>query len=45
MYGDKMMYPEEYLIPIGVPISRDQARVTIVSFGKIMKVAGCCCRA
>ncbi len=41
MYGDKGEVPEgEYLLPIGVAdIKRKGADVTIVSFGKIMKVA------
>lgn len=41
MYGDKGEVPtEEYLIPIGVAdIKRSGTDVTIVSFGKIMKVA------
>ncbi|MFN7601315.1 MAG: pyruvate dehydrogenase complex E1 component subunit beta [Bacteroidota bacterium] len=41
MYGDKVEVPtEEYLIPIGVAdIKRAGTDVTIVSFGKIMKVA------
>jgi pyruvate dehydrogenase E1 component beta subunit len=41
MYGDKAEVPEEeYLIPIGVAdIKRAGTDVTIVSFGKIMKVA------
>jgi pyruvate dehydrogenase E1 component beta subunit len=41
MYGDKGEVPaEEYLIPIGVAdIKRQGSDVTIVSFGKIMKVA------
>lgn len=41
MYGDKGMVPEgEYLIPIGVAdIKRAGRDVTIVSFGKMMKVA------
>src|ERR1017187_10380878 len=41
MYGDKGMVPEsEYLIPIGVAdIKREGTDVTIVSFGKMMKVA------
>lgn len=41
MYGDKGEVPEEeYLIPIGVAdIKRQGTDVTIVSFGKIMKVA------
>lgn len=41
MYGDKGEIPEgEYLIPIGVAdIKRTGTDVTIVSFGKIMKVA------
>ncbi|MGP8217663.1 MAG: pyruvate dehydrogenase complex E1 component subunit beta [Bacteroidia bacterium] len=41
MYGDKGEIPDgEYLIPIGVAdIKRQGADVTIVSFGKIMKVA------
>jgi pyruvate dehydrogenase E1 component beta subunit len=41
MYGDKGEIPEgEYLIPIGVAdIKRQGDNVTIVSFGKIMKVA------
>ncbi len=41
MYGDKMEVPtEEYIIPIGVAdIKKSGTDVTIVSFGKIMKVA------
>ena len=41
MYGDKGEVPvEEYLIPLGVAdIKRAGTDVTIVSFGKIMKVA------
>lgn len=41
MYGDKMEIPEEeYIIPIGVAaIKKQGSDVTIVSFGKIMKVA------
>lgn len=41
MYGDKGMVPDgEYLIPIGVAdIKRPGRDVTIVSFGKMMKVA------
>lgn len=41
MYGDKMDVPqEEYIIPIGVAdIKKEGTDVTIVSFGKIMKVA------
>jgi pyruvate dehydrogenase E1 component beta subunit len=41
MYGDKGQVPEsEYLIPIGVAdIKKAGTDVTIVSFGKIMKVA------
>ena len=41
MYGDKGEIPEgEYLVPIGVAdIKREGSDVTIVSFGKIMKVA------
>ncbi|SFF94828.1 pyruvate dehydrogenase complex E1 component subunit beta [Pontibacter chinhatensis] len=41
MYGDKGEVPEEeYLIPIGVAdIKREGSDVTIVSFGKMMKVA------
>src|SRR6202789_3643157 len=41
MYGDKGMVPDsEYLIPIGVAdIKREGTDVTIVSFGKMMKVA------
>lgn len=41
MYGDKGEVPEEeYLIPIGkAAIKREGSDVTIVSFGKIMKVA------
>ncbi|HXB12316.1 MAG TPA: pyruvate dehydrogenase complex E1 component subunit beta [Bacteroidia bacterium] len=41
MYGDKGEIPEgEYLIPIGLAdIKRQGTDVTIVSFGKIMKVA------
>jgi pyruvate dehydrogenase E1 component beta subunit len=41
MYGDKGEVPaEEYLIPIGLAdVKRNGSDVTIVSFGKIMKVA------
>jgi pyruvate dehydrogenase E1 component beta subunit len=41
MYGDKGEVPEgEYIIPIGVAdIKRKGSDVTLVSFGKIMKVA------
>jgi pyruvate dehydrogenase E1 component beta subunit len=41
MYGDKGEVPEEeYLIPLGLAdIKREGSDVTIVSFGKIMKVA------
>lgn len=41
MYGDKGAVPEgEYIIPIGVAdTKREGTDVTIVSFGKIMKVA------
>jgi pyruvate dehydrogenase E1 component beta subunit len=41
MYGDKMAVPtEEYLIPLGVAdIKKPGNDVTIVSFGKILKVA------
>ncbi len=41
MYGDKGEIPEgEYLIPIGLAdVKRQGTDVTIVSFGKIMKVA------
>ncbi|MBC7862830.1 MAG: pyruvate dehydrogenase complex E1 component subunit beta [Bacteroidia bacterium] len=41
MYGDKGEIPEgEYVIPIGVAdIKKEGTDVTIVSFGKIMKVA------
>ena len=41
MYGDKGMVPEgEYLMPIGVAdIKRAGTDVTIVSFGKMMKIA------
>ena len=41
MYGDKGEVPEgEYLLPIGVAdVKRSGTDVTIVSFGKIMKVA------
>ncbi|SFC26439.1 pyruvate dehydrogenase E1 component beta subunit [Flexibacter flexilis DSM 6793] len=41
MYGDKGEVPlEEYLIPIGVAdVKRQGSDVTIVSFGKMMKVA------
>ncbi len=41
MYGDKGQVPDgEYLIPIGVAdIKRSGTDVTIVSFGKMMKVA------
>lgn len=41
MYGDKGEVPEEeYLLPIGIAdIKREGSDVTIVSFGKIMKVA------
>jgi pyruvate dehydrogenase E1 component beta subunit len=40
MYGDKGAVPEEeYLIPIGeAKITRDGSDVTLVSFGKMMKV-------
>jgi len=40
MYGDKGMVPEsEYLIPIGVAdVKREGTDVTIVSFGKMMKI-------
>lgn len=41
MYGDKGEVPEEeYILPIGVAdIKREGSDVTIVSFGKMMKVA------
>lgn len=41
MYGDKGMIPEgEYIIPIGVAdVKRKGTDVTIVTFGKIIKVA------
>ena len=41
MYGDKMEIPEgEYILPIGVAdIKREGSDVTIVSFGKIIKMA------
>ena len=41
MYGDKMEVPDgEYIIPLGVAdVKRVGTDVTIVSFGKIMKVA------
>lgn len=41
MYGDKGQVPEnEYLIPIGVAdIKREGTDVTLVSFGKMMKIA------
>ncbi len=41
MYGDKMMIPEEeYYLPIGkADIKRTGTQVTLVSFGKIMKMA------
>jgi pyruvate dehydrogenase E1 component beta subunit len=41
MYGDKGPVPEgEYLLPIGVAdVKREGTDVTIVSFGKILKVA------
>ena len=41
MYGDKGEVPEgEYIIPLGVAdIKRSGSHVTLVSFGKIMKVA------
>ena len=41
MYGDKGEIPEgEYLVPIGkADIKRKGEHVTIVSFGKILKVA------
>src|SRR5688572_9089429 len=41
MYGDKGMVPEgEYIMPIGVAdIKRPGKDVTIVSFGKMMKIA------
>jgi len=40
MYGDKGMIPEgEYIIPIGVgDIKREGTDVTIVAFGKVLKV-------
>lgn len=40
MYGDRAMVPEdEYLIPIGVAdVTKEGNDVTIVSFGKMMKV-------
>jgi len=40
MYGDKGMVPEdEYLLPIGVAdITREGNDVTLVSFGKMMKI-------
>ena len=40
MYGDKGMVPEgEYIMPIGVAdIKREGTDVTIVSFGKMMKI-------
>jgi pyruvate dehydrogenase E1 component beta subunit len=41
MYGDKGEVPEgEYLIPLGVAdVKREGTDVTVVSFGKILKVA------
>jgi pyruvate dehydrogenase E1 component beta subunit len=41
MYGDKGLVPEsEYLIPLGVAdIKKQGSDVTIVSFGKMMKIA------
>ncbi|MFN8436058.1 MAG: pyruvate dehydrogenase complex E1 component subunit beta [Cytophagales bacterium] len=41
MYGDKGAVPEgEYLIPIGVAdVKKEGSDVTIVSFGKMMKIA------
>jgi pyruvate dehydrogenase E1 component beta subunit len=41
MYGDKGMVPEgEYIMPIGVAdIKKEGKDVTIVSFGKMMKIA------
>jgi pyruvate dehydrogenase E1 component beta subunit len=41
MYGDKGLVPDgEYIIPIGLAdVKREGTDVTIVSFGKIMKVA------
>ncbi|MDZ4750649.1 MAG: pyruvate dehydrogenase complex E1 component subunit beta [Flavobacteriales bacterium] len=41
MYGDKGMVPDgEYIIPIGLAdIKKEGKDVTIVSFGKIMKIA------
>jgi pyruvate dehydrogenase E1 component beta subunit len=41
MYGDKGDVPDgEYLVPIGVAeVKRPGKDVTIVSFGKMMKVA------
>src|SRR3954462_12198914 len=41
MYGDKGMVPEsEYVIPIGLAdVKKEGTDVTIVSFGKMMKVA------
>jgi len=41
MYGDKMQIPEdEYVLPIGVAdIKKEGSEVTLVSFGKIMKIA------
>jgi pyruvate dehydrogenase E1 component beta subunit len=46
MYGDKGLVPDgEYIIPIGLAdVKREGTDVTIVSFGKIMKVASCRCR-
>ncbi len=41
MYGDRALIPEdEYLIPIGVAdVKREGTDVTLISFGKMMKVA------
>ena len=41
MYGDKMEIPEEeYYLPIGkADVKREGSDVTLVSFGKIMKLA------
>jgi pyruvate dehydrogenase E1 component beta subunit len=40
MYGDKMEIPEEeYYLPSEKQISKEGKDVTLVSFGKIMKLA------
>jgi pyruvate dehydrogenase E1 component beta subunit len=41
MYGDRAMIPEdEYVLPIGVAeVTKEGNDVTLVSFGKMMKIA------